>query len=83
MEVAAQLGVDPSLFAVRGGEDYELCLCASPTSRAGIEAALAELGAESRVSWIGTVLDAGDPGVSFLDASGIAMTPPSGYEHRF
>jgi thiamine-monophosphate kinase len=82
-QVASQLGQDPHLFATRGGEDYELCLCASPASRPLIEAALAELGTGSSVTWIGTVLDAGDPGVSFRDATGAALTSPQGYEHRF
>jgi thiamine-monophosphate kinase len=82
-EVASRLGEDAAMFAARGGEDYELCFCASPASRPVIEAALAKLGTGSSVSWIGTVLDAGDPGVSFLDAAGAASTSPGGYEHSF
>jgi thiamine-monophosphate kinase len=81
--VASQLGEDPFLFAARAGEDYELCLCAGPASRPGIEAALAELGNDSSVSWIGSVLDLGEPGVSFRDAAGAVISSLSGYEHRF
>jgi thiamine-monophosphate kinase len=81
--VAAQLGEDPFRFAAGGGEDYELCLCASPASRAGIEAALAALGTDGSVSWIGTVRAGGEPGVSFRDAAGAAISSPIGYEHRF
>jgi thiamine-monophosphate kinase len=82
-QVASALGEDPSLFAARGGEDYELCLCASAASRPVVEAALTELGTGSSISWVGTVVDAGDPGVRLRDAGGDTITSLSGYEHRF
>jgi thiamine-monophosphate kinase len=40
-EVASALGQDPALLAARGGEDYELCFCASPAGRRAVETALA------------------------------------------
>jgi hypothetical protein len=48
-----------------------------------VEAALAELGTDCSISWVGTVVDAGDPGVRLRDAGGDAITSLSGYEHRF
>ena len=38
-EVASALGEDPASFAAQGGEDFELCFCASPASRQAVEAA--------------------------------------------
>ena len=83
-EVAHALGEDPALFATRGGEDYELCICASPATRPVLERALADLGTGLTITWVGEVLmqvtalaDA-----HFTDASG-ADIPVTGYEHRF
>ncbi len=85
-EVARLLGEDPGLFATRGGEDYELCLCASPASRQALELALAELGTGVTITWIGEVRSqAPAPGAAdahFTDASGAAVSV-SGYEHSF
>jgi thiamine-monophosphate kinase len=85
-EVAAGLGQDAHQFATRGGEDYELCVCANPASRPALEAALSDLGTGMTITWIGEVLSQADaPGEAaarFTDASGAAL-PLSGYEHSF
>lgn len=85
-EVAAAVGQDPYEFAVRGGEDYELCVCASPASRALLEAALAELGTGVAITWVGEVIGPGvGDGVAsarFTNASGAELSL-AGYEHRF
>jgi len=70
-EVAEALGVDAAELAATGGEDYELCACVPPESRARAEAA--------GLRWIGTV-EAGKPEVDWLNA------PPGaeawrGFEH--
>jgi thiamine-monophosphate kinase len=81
-EVAAALGQNAHQFASRGGEDYELCVCASPASRPILEAALADLGTGVTITWIGAVtnqaLATAEPGAKFTDASG-AELPLSGY----
>lgn len=81
-EVAGALGEDPASFGARGGEDYELCVCASPGCRAAIDAALAELGSGVPITWIGEVTNARPTGAEFRDAAG-ATIPLNGYEHRF
>jgi thiamine-monophosphate kinase len=83
-EVAQALGEDPSLFATRGGEDYELCFCASAASRSVIEQTLAELGSAAGITWVGQVQTSapGGAGAHFTDASG-ADVSVSGYEHSF
>jgi thiamine-monophosphate kinase len=85
-EVAAALGQDAHQFGCRGGEDYELCLCASPASRPVIEAALADLGTGVTITWVGEVLSqvyaVGEADARFTDASGGEL-PLSGYEHSF
>jgi thiamine-monophosphate kinase len=81
-EVAGALGEDPASFAARGGEDYVLCFCASPSSRERIEAALAAAGEGGPVSWVGQVTRSEDTGVRFRDRP--AWGPGlSGYEHCF
>jgi thiamine-monophosphate kinase len=85
-EVAAALGEQPAGFAACGGEDYELCFTAGPTSRGAIEAALAA-GPGIAVTWLGEVLPAeprrGEPpGLRFRDA-GERSEPLAGYEHSF
>jgi thiamine-monophosphate kinase len=81
-ELAAILGEDPAVFAARGGEDFELCFCVSPSGRAGVEAALAQASAATPVTWIGEVVGSGPAGARFRDLhaphAGLA-----GYEHRF
>jgi thiamine-monophosphate kinase len=82
-EVASALGEDPLEFAARGGEDYELCVCASPASRAAIERALAMLGTGVGIAWIGEVTgDGADAGARFVNANGREVLV-SGYEHSF
>jgi thiamine-monophosphate kinase len=84
--VAAALGQEPHEFASRGGEDYELCVCASPASRPVLEAALADLGTGITITWVGEVLNrvnaVGEANARFTDASGTEL-PLSGYEHSF
>ena len=84
--VAAALGQDPHEFASRGGEDYELCVCASPASRPVLEASLADLGTGITLTWVGEVLSqvdaVGEAVARFTDASGAELRL-SGYEHSF
>ena len=64
-EVAAALGIDATELAATGGEDYELCACAST-----------ELGG---LTWIGEVVE-GPPGVRWRGAPPGAESW-RGYEH--
>jgi thiamine-monophosphate kinase len=64
-EVAAALGIEPSELAATGGEDYELCVCAS-TDFEGL-------------TWIGEVVE-GAPGVRWSGAPPGAESW-RGYEH--
>ncbi len=77
--VATTLGQDPAIFAARGGEDYELCFCASPAARSALEAALAP---ETAISWIGEVVAASPVGARFRDLSD-SGAGVAGYEHSF
>jgi thiamine-monophosphate kinase len=78
-EVAAALGENPGVFASQAGEDYELCFCAPPQTRAVIESALAGLDdARPPVSWIGRVVP-GDPAQARFDAGPQTL---AGYEHQ-
>jgi thiamine-monophosphate kinase len=79
-EVAAALGRPAWELAVSGGEDYELCFCASAQDRARIERAVAALGAVE-VSWVGEVR-AGAPGASFSGEGG-ERAGVEGFEHRW
>jgi thiamine-monophosphate kinase len=84
-EVASALGQDPAVFAARGGEDYELCFCASPAGRPAVEAALCETSHNTPVTWIGEVRGVGGSsptGARFRDLPG-SDTGLAGYEHRF
>jgi thiamine monophosphate kinase len=65
-------------MAAGGGEDYELCFCASPEDRAAVEEAVGALG-DVQVSWIGEVL-AGPPGVTLSDERGEDVRI-EGFEH--
>ncbi len=71
--VAQQLGVDAHELAATGGEDYELCICATPGARAACEAAAPD------VTWVGTVSATAGRGARFL---GGASRDLAGYEHR-
>ena len=64
-EVAAALGIEAAELAATGGEDYELCACASK--------------AVGGLTWIGEVVE-GPPGVSWRDAPPGAESW-RGYEH--
>ena len=55
--VAAALGISAAELAATGGEDFELCFCAAPQSRAAVEAA-------AEVTWIGRATT-GVPGVGW------------------
>jgi thiamine-monophosphate kinase len=79
-ELAAALGEPPWRIAAAGGEDYELCFCAPPASRAQVEGAVREAG-DAGVSWIGEVLE-GPPGVELL-AEGGQQARLEGFEHRW
>jgi thiamine-monophosphate kinase len=68
-EVAAQLNEDPRLVAATWGEDYELCVCASPDVAARM----------AGVAWVGAV-EEGEPGATLLVA-GHAVAA-RGFEHR-
>jgi thiamine-monophosphate kinase len=77
-EVSAELGMPAWRMAAAGGEDYELCFCASPEDRAAVEEAVGALG-DVQVSWIGEVL-AGPPGVTLSDERGEDVRI-EGFEH--
>ncbi len=81
-EVAVALGQPPATLAAGGGEDYELCFCAGPASRAAVETALAELSDATAVTWIGEVRGSGPVGARFreLDDPPVGL---AGYEHSF
>lgn len=81
-EVAAALGRPPAVFAASGGEDYELCFCASPAGRQAIEASLAAATPDTAITWIGEVGGAPPPGARFRDLPG-SHTGLAGYEHHF
>jgi thiamine-monophosphate kinase len=78
--VADALALPPWRLAASGGEDYELCFCASAGDRERIEHAVAQLGAV-QVSWIGEVYE-GTPGVTLSDERGDTVRF-EGYEHRW
>ncbi|MGA2319968.1 MAG: thiamine-phosphate kinase [Solirubrobacteraceae bacterium] len=80
-EICAELGVSPWRLAVAGGEDYELCFCASPDDRGRVEQAVRAAG-ELEVTWIGEVLSGGPPGLTLLDERGDVVRI-EGYEHRW
>lgn len=71
-DVARQLGLPAWQLAAAAGEDYELCVCVSPSDRRAAEEA-------TQLTWIGSVTS-GPPGVT-LTAAGIAQTI-SGFHHR-
>lgn len=82
-EVAQALGQDPARFAACGGEDYELCFTAGRSSRAAIEAALANGDpASPGVTWIGEVVAGDRPEARLRDADGRSARL-AGYEHSF
>lgn len=82
-EVAALLRQDPSEFAARGGEDYELCFCVSPAGREAVEAALASADTGATLTWIGEVAAGGGPAGVRLRDGARSQTGLAGYEHSF
>jgi thiamine-monophosphate kinase len=78
--VAVELGVAASELAAGGGEDYELCFCASPANRERVERSMAEVGG-AQVSWVGEV-GSGPPGVALLGDRGDPVRI-EGFEHRW
>ena len=66
-EAAAQLGEPGSALAATAGEDYELCACVAPGTRASVEAAAERWRSGSSLTWIGRVLE-GPSGLLFSDA---------------
>ena len=79
-EVCAELGLPACELAATGGEDYELCFCASAENRSRVEAAVDSAGGVE-VTWIGEVV-AGAPGVSLLGERGNEVEL-GGFEHRW
>lgn len=79
-EVCAELSLDARELAAGAGEDYELCFCAAPQSRAKIDAAVQDC-AGVGVTWIGEVV-AGSPGLSLLRERGDEARL-GGFEHRW
>lgn len=65
-------GVPGPALAATGGDDYELCFCASPEDRERVETAVAA------VSWIGQVV----PGAGVRFADGGAEQELTAFEHR-
>jgi len=68
-DVAEQLGMDPAQFAVTGGEDFELCVCARDADAATV-AGLTRIGE----------VQPGAGGVAFSSRGG-AVTGLAGYQH--
>jgi thiamine-monophosphate kinase len=79
-QIARELGVEPGELAARGGEDYELCFCASPRDREAVEQAVEKAG-EVELSWVGEVAQ-GEPGVALLGERG-DIVRIEGFEHRW
>ena len=79
-EVCAELGLPACELAATGGEDFELCFCASAENRSRVEAAVDSAGGVE-VTWIGEVV-AGAPGVSLLGERGNEVEL-GGFEHRW
>jgi thiamine-monophosphate kinase len=79
-QIACELGIKPGELAARGGEDYELCFCASPTDREAVEQAVGGVG-DVELSWVGEVVQ-GEPGVVLLGERG-DIVRIEGFEHRW
>ncbi len=67
--VAEQVDADPAIFAVTGGEDFELCACIDDAKAAGVDG----------LTRVGEVT-AGPAAVTF-SRSGVEVPGLSGYEH--
>jgi thiamine-monophosphate kinase len=79
-EICAELGMPSWQLAASAGEDYELCFCCPPASRARVHDELAAHGGAD-VTWIGRVLD-GPPGLSLLGEREEEVGL-HGFEHRW
>ena len=74
---ARDLGAQPEMIAMAGGEDYELLLIAEPEHHEVIRAACASSG--TPVTRIGTVTN--DGAVRAIDHEGGVLDVPTGFEH--
>jgi thiamine-monophosphate kinase len=74
--VARAAEVDPAELAATSGDDFELLLTASPSSRGSVESAARSAGAP--LSWLGEVAEGS--GIGFVDARG-RRPRLRGYEH--
>jgi thiamine-monophosphate kinase len=79
-ELAAELGIEPWRIAAGAGEDYELCFCAPPDTRARVHEAMREA-SEVGVTWIGEVLE-GPARLELLAERG-EQARLEGFEHRW
>jgi len=77
--VAQGLAADPLVWAVAGGEDFELLLTCDPASVETLADGLRRA-TGAHLTAIG-VIDGQDPRVTFLDATGTPVAMPAGYEH--
>jgi thiamine-monophosphate kinase len=78
-EVAVALDVDPWVWAVAGGEDYELLLTSPPDDATTLATRIRnETG--TRVAIVGEIRPPAE-GLRFLDAAGRAVTVPAGFDH--
>lgn len=78
-QVAKRLQVEPWRLAATGGEDYELCVCISPSQRSKAERSIAAAGGAG-IAWIGEAVE-GPPGARFtIDGAAIELR---GFEHRW
>ena len=69
---------EQSRCVIAGGDDYELVFTAAQGARAGIEALSGALGlALTRAGSIQT----GEPKLQLLDARGLPIAAPRGFEH--
>ena len=82
-EVAAELGLQAPELAAASGEEYELCVCLPPASRAAAELALSAAGGVG-ITWIGraTAASAAQPAGVTLTLDGRELAP-GGFEHRW
>jgi len=78
-EVAGALGADALSWATSGGEDFELLLTCE---RASVDALRDGLGRATgtALTMVGEI-EAFEKGVTFLDAGGLRVAIPAGYEH--
>jgi thiamine-monophosphate kinase len=80
-------GVPSWKQAATAGEDYELCFCVAPESRARAGEAVSAIG-ETNVTWVGQVQAPGPaeesqpPGAVFSDERG-EVVRMKGFEHRW